>query len=174
MKRIIKSSRTGFTLLEVILAVAILLICSMMLIKGFLSTLQYTNNTSVYVKLSGTNYGSAIDHIAAKSNALTSSAATHKMTVKSTISADGLTSVIGVNSTKYSTLSSNVNSLTARYTEGQSSAPNRTSFWLGNECPDCHNGFVYAYDQDNDDKVDGYFCGSCGHTFTTAEAFINR
>lgn len=54
MRRIIKS-KSGFTLLEVLLAVAILVTASAMIMHGFLSTLEYANNTSVYRRAGDAN-----------------------------------------------------------------------------------------------------------------------
>ena len=41
-------SSYGFTLLEVIISVALLLIVSLFIYQGFMSTIQYSANTSAY------------------------------------------------------------------------------------------------------------------------------
>jgi len=43
-------SSYGFTLLEVIISVALLLIVSLFIYQGFMSTIQYSSNTSAYEK----------------------------------------------------------------------------------------------------------------------------
>lgn len=50
-----KKCKKGFSLLEVLLAVAILLIASTMVMQGFMSTLSYSANTAIYAKSGGTN-----------------------------------------------------------------------------------------------------------------------
>ena len=50
-----KSSKKGFTLLEVMLAIAIMLIASTMILEGFLSTLAYSANTALYARCGGAN-----------------------------------------------------------------------------------------------------------------------
>ena len=61
MKRIFKrSSKRGFTLLEVMLATCIMTICSTMIMKGFLSTMNYAHNNNVYNKMGAKNYDSAM------------------------------------------------------------------------------------------------------------------
>lgn len=61
MKRIIKSnSKKGFTLLEVMLAVAILTITSAMIMNGFLATMKYSTNTSIYSRCGSYDYATTI------------------------------------------------------------------------------------------------------------------
>lgn len=69
MKRILKrSSKKGFTLLEVMLAVAILAIASTMIMNGFIATMGYSTNTSIYSRVGNTNYEKTITKIATYSN----------------------------------------------------------------------------------------------------------
>lgn len=57
MKKIAKTySRKGFTLVETLLAVFILIVVSTMLINGFISTMAYSYQTSVYSKSGANNY----------------------------------------------------------------------------------------------------------------------
>ena len=57
MKRVTKiNSRKGFTLVETLLAVFILIVVSTMLINGFITTMAYSYQTSVYSKSGGNNY----------------------------------------------------------------------------------------------------------------------
>ena len=63
--KIISGSKKGFTLIEVLLAVCILVIASTMILNGFMSTMNYSNNTSIYARSAGKNYGDAISNIAA-------------------------------------------------------------------------------------------------------------
>lgn len=57
MKRFVKIiNRKGFTLVETLLAVFILVVVSTMLINGFITTMAYSYQTSVYSKSGGNNY----------------------------------------------------------------------------------------------------------------------
>lgn len=64
MMRIMKKEKKGFTLLEVMLAVAILLVATSMILSGFLVTFNYSNNTSVFAKLGSQNYSKSIQSLA--------------------------------------------------------------------------------------------------------------
>lgn len=58
MKRLFKKNRQrGFTLLETMLSVAIMVIISTMLLNGFAATMGYSYHTSVYAKSAASNYG---------------------------------------------------------------------------------------------------------------------
>lgn len=72
MKRIIKDtaafrSKYGFTLLEVVLAIAIMLVLTTMMMNGFAATMSYSYHTSIYSQTAATNYRSAMANIAGKS-----------------------------------------------------------------------------------------------------------
>ena len=57
MKKFTKiNSRKGFTLVETLLAVFILIVVSTMLINGFITTMAYSYQTSVYSKSGANNY----------------------------------------------------------------------------------------------------------------------
>lgn len=61
-----KSSKKGFTLLEVMLAIAIMVIASTMILQGFLSTLAYSANTALYARQGGYNQKQMYQAVAAK------------------------------------------------------------------------------------------------------------
>ena len=64
MKRFFKkSNKRGFTLLEVMLATCIMTIVSVMLMKGFLSTMNYAHNNNVYSKMGAKNYDDALGQV---------------------------------------------------------------------------------------------------------------
>lgn len=63
------ASKKGFTLLEVILSVAIMLILTTMMMNGFAATMSYSYHTSVYASTAASNYSSALSKLAAKSKA---------------------------------------------------------------------------------------------------------
>lgn len=62
MKRQFKSKKSkGFTLLETILSVAIMVIISTMLLNGFAATMGYSYHTSVYAQSAASNYSSSMN-----------------------------------------------------------------------------------------------------------------
>jgi len=64
MKRFIKkNSRKGFTLVETLLAIFILIVVSTMLINGFIATMGYSYQTSVYSKSAGSNYKACMNQV---------------------------------------------------------------------------------------------------------------
>ncbi len=64
MKRVIKTAgRKGFTLVETLLATFILVVISTMLVNGFIATMGFSYQTSVYSKSGANNYGLAMDKI---------------------------------------------------------------------------------------------------------------
>jgi len=60
MKRIRRRSKSGFTLLEVMLAVVILVIASTMIMKGFIAVMIMGKNNSLYSKSGAENYRQAM------------------------------------------------------------------------------------------------------------------
>lgn len=52
----LKTNKKGFSLIEVMLAVAILLFASTMIMNGFMSTMKYSYSTSVYARSAADNY----------------------------------------------------------------------------------------------------------------------
>ena len=65
MKRVVKlTNRKGFTLVETLLATFILVVISTMLINGFIATMGYSYQTSVYSKSGANNYAACMERIA--------------------------------------------------------------------------------------------------------------
>jgi len=65
MKRVIKKlNRKGFTLVETLLATFILVVVSTMLVNGFIATMGYSYQTSVYSKSGSNNYAACMDKVA--------------------------------------------------------------------------------------------------------------
>ena len=56
-----KKTKTGFSLIEVMLAVAILLFASTMIMNGFMSTMKYSFSTSVYAVSAANNYNDSTE-----------------------------------------------------------------------------------------------------------------
>ena len=65
MKQIVKTNnRKGFTLVETILAVFILVVISSMLVSGFLTTMGYSYQTAIYNKSAAMNYSLCMEDTA--------------------------------------------------------------------------------------------------------------
>ena len=56
-------NKKGFTLLEVMLAVAIMAIASTMIMVGFLTTMTYSRNTTLYARVGSANYDNCITRL---------------------------------------------------------------------------------------------------------------
>lgn len=69
MKRLFKQdNRKGFTLVETLLATFILVVVSTMLINGFIATMGYSYQTSVYSKSGANNYSACMTSLASWSS----------------------------------------------------------------------------------------------------------
>ena len=90
----IYKSKKGFTLLEIVLAVSILMIMSTALVQGFLSTLQYSYDTSLYLRMSKSNYGRAVSDLSNYSNSPVESR--YNFSGDATLSIGGAASVAGL------------------------------------------------------------------------------
>ena len=76
MFRLKKSSKRGFTLLETMLSVAILLIVTLIAYEGFMSTLNYAGDTALAERVSNENAGSAYQKVADRTQAASKTAGT--------------------------------------------------------------------------------------------------
>ena len=64
MKRVIKKiNKKGFTLVETLLATFILVVISTMLVNGFIATMGYSYQTSVYSKSGANNYAACMKKV---------------------------------------------------------------------------------------------------------------
>jgi len=81
----VKKTKRGFTLIETLLSVALLIIISTMMMKGFMSTINYSHNTSVYSKSAASNYADVISELGYYST----TAAGDKTTAYSALETDG-------------------------------------------------------------------------------------
>ncbi|MCR5617657.1 MAG: type II secretion system GspH family protein [Clostridiales bacterium] len=61
-----KKNKNGFTLLEVVLSMAIMLIMATMIIEGFMSTLSYSANSALYARQGNANVASVNQVVAKK------------------------------------------------------------------------------------------------------------
>lgn len=69
MKLIFKNnaSKIGFTLLEVVLSIAIMLTMTTMMMNGFAATMSYSYHTSVFATTAASNYGKVVSSVATRS-----------------------------------------------------------------------------------------------------------
>ena len=87
MKKLGRKSKSGFTLLEVLLAVVILCIVSTMIMKGFVTVMIFGRNNRNYNKSGAANYEAAMHEIA------TNAMANNWMVNQERLSGDGYTSL---------------------------------------------------------------------------------
>lgn len=67
-RRIKKLNHKGFTLVETLLSAVILVVISTMLFNGFIATMGFSYQTSVYVKSGANNYTACMNEVAAWSH----------------------------------------------------------------------------------------------------------
>ena len=90
MKRVIKKiNKKGFTLVETLLATFILVVISTMLVNGFIATMGYSYQTSVYTKSGANNYAACMTKLA-EWNTLPNRGATSRQQKLSTVAASDL------------------------------------------------------------------------------------
>lgn len=187
MKRFFKrSNKRGFTLLEVMLATAIMTICSTMIMKGFLSTMNYAHNNNVYNKMGAKNYDSAMAKVTKmvaygdgsglqnRINDLKSSGT--KGSVKLKVTAGGAGSGVDgkelvVKNWEFNDNTGvNINSTVGgTYAEGASAVSHRHSFFFQPTivgCPANANHKVRYCVVAADTTKNGWYCREAGCTYT--------
>lgn len=156
MKKIIKTStKKGFTLLEVMLAVAVMAISSTMIMEGFIAVMNCSRNSTIYSRVGGAHYAELIKKIA-DTSATPLASRTYSGT-KSTITfSSGISSGMIIWRNGNSTETVNINAATGNQREADINATyvdNRAAFFYmptGSagefECERGHSGeFVYCY-----------------------------
>lgn len=151
----IYKSKKGFTLLEIVLAVAILMIMSTALVQGFLSTLQYSYDTSLYLRMSKSNYGRAVSNLSNYSNRPVESR--YNFPVNATLSIGGAASVAGldrslsvyVNRETNTTIT--VSDIGSGIAEGSSPVSSRRTnvLYTPGLCPLCGHSLRHGTDPNN-------------------------
>lgn len=156
MKKLYKtSSKKGFTLLEVMLAVAIMAITSTMIMQGFIALMNCSRNTTIYSRVGGAHYNELITKIA-QSSATPASSRDYTGGSKATLSYSGIKTGIYVWRLGNSTETVNINSATGNQREADINTTvvdNRSAFFYvptnssdSMECPRHHVGyFAYCY-----------------------------
>lgn len=154
MNKIYKSKK-GFTLLEIVLAVAILMIMSTALVQGFLSTLQYSYDTSLYLRMSKSNYGRAVSDLSNYSNSAVGSR--YNFPGNATLSIGGAASVAGldrslsvhVNREENTTIT--VSDIGSGIAEGSSPVSSRRTnvLYTPGLCPLCESSLRHGTDPNN-------------------------
>jgi prepilin-type N-terminal cleavage/methylation domain-containing protein len=146
-------NKKGFTLLEVMLAVAILAIVSSMMMTGFLTTMTYSYNSSLYAKIGAGNYANAITAVADLAQSSTMRREmhnSHKVKLGSGSSAQEYTTT-GYTITYYS--GATVNTEALRITDAASTGINTSHYNAGASSSSVRknadyaeaNGSAYAY-----------------------------
>lgn len=151
----IYKSKKGFTLLEIVLAVAILMIMSTALVQGFLSTLQYSYDTSLYLRMSKSNYGRAVSDLSNYSNSAVGDR--YEFSGNATLSIGGAASVAGldrslsvyVNRETNTTIT--VSDIGSGIAEGSSPVSSRRTnvLYTPGLCPLCGSSLRHGTDPNN-------------------------
>lgn len=92
-----KGNKKGFTLLEVMLSVAILVIVSSMLMVGFLTSMTYAYNTSLYAKIGSSNYSNAMNTLVGLTTSPSARSATHENHLVTVNTVDRSTTPVVIN-----------------------------------------------------------------------------
>ena len=151
----IYKSKKGFTLLEIVLAVAILMIMSTALVQGFLSTLQYSYDTSLYLRMSKSNYGRAVSDLSNYSNRPVESR--YNFPVNATLSIGGAASVAGldrslsVHVNRETNTTITVSDIGSGIAEGSSPVSSRRTnvLYTPGLCPLCGHSLRHGTDPNN-------------------------
>lgn len=151
----IYKSKKGFTLLEIVLAVAILMIMSTALVQGFLSTLQYSYDTSLYLRMSKSNYGRAVSDLSNYSNSPVESR--YNFPVNATLSIGGAASVAGldrslsVHVNRETNTTITVSDIGSGIAEGSSPVSSRRTnvLYTPGLCPLCEHSLRHGTDPNN-------------------------
>lgn len=151
----IYKSKKGFTLLEIVLAVAILMIMSTALVQGFLSTLQYSYDTSLYLRMSKSNYGRAVSNLSNYSNRPVESR--YNFPVNATLSIGGAASVAGldrslsVHVNRETNTTITVSDIGSGIAEGSSPVSSRRTnvLYTPGLCPLCGHSLRHGTDPNN-------------------------
>lgn len=151
----IYKSKKGFTLLEIVLAVAILMIMSTALVQGFLSTLQYSYDTSLYLRMSKSNYGRAVSDLSNYSNSPVESR--YNFPVNATLSIGGAASVAGldrslsVHVNRETNTTITVSDIGSGIAEGSSPVSSRRTnvLYTPGLCPLCGHSLRHGTDPNN-------------------------
>lgn len=151
----IYKSKKGFTLLEIVLAVAILMIMSTALVQGFLSTLQYSYDTSLYLRMSKSNYGRAVSDLSNYSNSAVGSR--YEFSGNATLSIGGAASVAGLDRSlsvyvnRETNTNITVSDIGSGIAEGSSPVSSRRTnvLYTPGLCPLCGSSLRHGTDPNN-------------------------
>lgn len=151
MFRVSKSSKHGFTLLETMLAVALLLIVTLIAYEGFMTTLNYAGDTALADRVGNQNAGSVYKTVGEKTNGGSFSGSTASPDSAIYISGsnyEGVFQVGVVDSTSGMSIFSSGSELTDE--SNFVTTTNRHGFYyFPRLCPSCHKELEY-YEEKNE------------------------
>jgi prepilin-type N-terminal cleavage/methylation domain-containing protein len=155
-----KKNKRAFTLLEVLLAVAILVISSTVIFQGFMSALAYSANTAIYAKDGNANTSQAYDVIEARKgkNKQDGSSGTNME-----YDGGGAKPFYTVNTHSYTGHSSDASGLVSAVTDSNISSNRHAVTYAmpkGLVCPDCGSSEYLARDK-NDGTDYRWYCTNC-------------
>ena len=152
-------NKKAFSLLEVLLAMAIMLIASTMIMQGYMSTYSYSGNTKIYAKSAAENakkvYTDIADHSGQNGDIALAGA--------KNIELDGLVGnpKFSINTWTGKTASFTV--FSSAYTEDGAATTSKFAFSYclpkDLECPNCHHKDTLA--RDKNDAAHRWYCKDC-------------
>ncbi len=158
-----KKNKRGFTLLETMLSVALLLIVTTMVYEGFMSTLQYAFNTQIHER-AGDNAVSHVNSLLGNSSLSGYSSANDAIGLVYQSGSCSITfsEVIPVSRLMGNAAVTTLVSGDADYEEAslKSVTHRRGVAYCYYECPNCGKEVWYF---ERDDGTIGRFCNSCGY-----------
>lgn len=147
MFRVTKTSKRGFTLLETMLAVALLLIVTLIAYEGFMTTLNYAGDTALADRVSNQNAGVVYQQVGAQANGGAGSPSASSGAVM--VQGNGYVGVFQVG-VVHSTSGMSVFSNGSEYTDDSSfiNTTNRHGFYYAPRmCPVCHTHELEYYEE---------------------------
>lgn len=158
MFRLAKASKRGFTLLETMLAVALLLIVTLMAYEGFMATLNYAGDTALADRVSNVNAGEAYKKMgAATGNGYSSGSGSQAIMIEGP-SYKSVFQIESYSQTGGMSIFSAGSSLTDETTFLNTT--NRHGFnYLARECPTHHTPLGYFVE--TNDSGDEILVGKC-------------
>ena len=161
----VKSNKKGFTLLEVMLATAILLIASTMVMQGFLSTMTYSYNSAVYAKDGAKNNAKVTKDLAdvAVAKDVSGPSGGENLVLKFGTEESSKTAKFSVLS--WSSTDHSGQDIKAAYAENGSSVSNRYALTYtlpaAYKCPKCKSSAKLARDSADEANNYRWFCKAC-------------
>lgn len=159
-----KKNKKAFSLLEVLLAMAIMVIASVMILQGYMSTLTYSGNTEVYAKNAVYNTNYMYTTVAQKSGKNGDTADAGSGTASISLAS---ASAVNFSVNTWSATSASIPTFSSAYTEAGALTTSKyaVTYCLpaGLKCPKCNSSEHLARDKNHGLK---WYCTVCNEHIT--------